>query len=48
MNNIDIKSLTVTIILLFIFFILGFYGVEKHKKTLNILSEDNVSISKNF
>ena len=46
MNKLEIKGLIGTGILLLILFILGFYGVEKHKSSMNIYSEEDVLISK--
>ena len=46
MDRTEIKGLIGVGILLTVLFILGFYGAENHKNSMNILTEDDVSISK--
>jgi len=40
----ELKGLLGAGILLLALFILGFYGAETHKESLNILSEEEISI----
>ncbi len=45
MNKTEIKGLIGAGVLLLILFILGFYGAEEHKNSMNIMTEDDVQIT---